>query len=128
MNTKIKAIVIALALITTTGASVNTFMANADSIKTDNAYVHGEITQISAEASGRITEIFVTDNQLVQAGDLLAIIDPRDYLARREQSRAAQSMAAASLENNRSRTELQRVKIDETAAYLEVARATYEFS
>ncbi len=55
MNTKIKALVIALALITTTGASVNTFMANAHSIKTDNAYVHGEITQISAEASGRIT-------------------------------------------------------------------------
>lgn len=125
MNTKIKALVIALALLTTTGATLNTFMVNADSIKTDNAYVHGEITQISAEASGRITEIFVTDNQLVQAGDLLATIDPRDYLARREQARAAQSMATASLENNLSRTELQRVKIDETAAYLEVASATY---
>lgn len=126
MNTKIKAIVIALALMTTIAATVCTFVTNADVVKTDNAYVHGEITQISAEASGRITDIFVTDNQLVQAGELLAIIDPRDYLARLDQARAAQAMAAASLENNLSRTELQRVKIDETAAYLKVARATFE--
>ncbi|MGS0825569.1 HlyD family secretion protein [Shewanella sp. 0m-8] len=127
MNAKIKAIVITLALVTTLAMTANTFVSNADTEKTDNAYVHGEITQISAEASGRVTKIFVTDNQMVKAGDVLAIIDPRDYVARRDQAKAALAMASASLDSNQSRTALQHVNIDETAAHLEIAEANHDF-
>ncbi|MCG9730412.1 HlyD family secretion protein [Shewanella sp. Isolate13] len=127
MNSKIKAAIITLALIATVGMTANTFISNGDTEKTNNAYVHGEITQISAEASGRITKIFVTDNQMVEAGELLAVIDPRDYTARRDQAKATLAMTTASLDSNKSRTALQHVNIDETAAHLEVAKATHDF-
>ncbi|WP_299809094.1 HlyD family secretion protein [uncultured Shewanella sp.] len=127
MNSKIKAVVISLALTTMLAMTAKTFITNRDTEKTNNAYVHGEITQISAEASGRITAIFVTDNQLVKAGDVLAIIDPRDYIARQAQAKAALAMATASLSSNQSRTDLQHVNIDETAAHLEIAQASHDF-
>lgn len=127
MNSKMKTAVIILAFIAITGMTANTFISKADSENTNNAYVHGEITQISAEASGRITKIFVSDNQIVEAGDLLAVIDPRDYIARRDQAKATLAMASASLDSNKSRTVLQHVNIDETAAHLEVAKASYDF-
>ncbi|PSW06854.1 HlyD family secretion protein [Photobacterium lipolyticum] len=123
MKTKIKASVVALALAVSGCAIYSTFAPKADQVKTENAYVHGEITQISAEASGRVTQIYVTDNQRVEAGELLATIDDRDYVARRDQAQAALAMAEATLENNLARIDLQQVKIKETAAYLNVAIA-----
>ena len=127
MNTKIKTIIVSLTLLAILAMTANTFIRHANQEETNNAYVHGEITQISAEASGRITEIYVTDNQLVEAGDVLAIIDPRDYIARRDQTKAALAMTIASLNSNQSRTVLQHVNIDETAAHLEVAKASHDF-
>lgn len=127
MNSKMKTAVIILAFVAITGMTASTFITNGDTENTNNAYVHGEITQISAEASGRITKIFVSDNQMVEAGELLAVVDPRDYIARRDQAKATLAMASASLDSNKSRTALQHVNIDETAAHLEVAKASHDF-
>ena len=127
MNSKAKATVITLAFVAILGMTFNTFVTNGDTEKTNNAYIHGEITPISAEASGRITKILVTDNQIVKAGKLLAVIDPRDYIARLDQAKATLAMVTASLDSNKSRAVLQHVNIDETAAHLEVAKASYDF-
>lgn len=123
MKSKIKVSIIALALTVSGCAIYGTFAPKPGQVKTDNAYIHSEITQISAEASGRVTNIFVTDNQLVEAGEVLAVIDDRDYVARRDQAQAALAMAQSTLENNLARVDLQQVKIKEASAYLDVAKA-----
>ncbi|MCW8327618.1 HlyD family secretion protein [Photobacterium sp. SDRW27] len=123
MNTKLKAGIICLTLAVSGCAIYGTFAAKAGQVKTDNAYTHSEITQISAEASGRVTKVFVSDNQLVEAGQLLATIDDRDYIARRDQAQGALAMALAAIDNNSARIELQQVKIQEVMAYLNVAKA-----
>ncbi len=46
---------------------------------TDDAYFRSTIVPVSAEVAGRVTKIFVKDNQEVHAGDVLLTIDPRDY-------------------------------------------------
>jgi membrane fusion protein (multidrug efflux system) len=126
MKTKIKAGVAVLALVISGGIIYRTFAPNADQVKTENAYIHGEITQISAEASGRITKIFIADNQFVEAGEILATIDNRDYTARRDQARAALAAAEATLESNLARIDLQQLKIKQATALLDIATAENE--
>ncbi|NDH64748.1 MAG: biotin/lipoyl-binding protein, partial [Alphaproteobacteria bacterium] len=46
---------------------------------TDDAQVEGRITQISTRVGGPIVKLEVVDNQYVEAGTVLAQIDPREY-------------------------------------------------
>src|ERR1700748_3693861 len=55
-------------------------------VSTDDAQVDAHIAPIAAKISGNISEILVTDNQIVRAGQLLVRIDPRDYQARVDQA------------------------------------------
>jgi len=92
-------------------------------IATDDAYVEGSIVIISAKVSGHVAEIHMDDNRAVKAGDLLLRIDPRDYVARRDQARAAVGVAVASQQATRSETQLTR---ETTSAQAEESRATLE--
>lgn len=46
---------------------------------TDDAYVETTTVQVAPRVSGQITDVFITDNQKVNEGDLVAKIDPADY-------------------------------------------------
>jgi membrane fusion protein, multidrug efflux system len=47
--------------------------------RTDDAYVRANIVGVAPHVSGPIVELPVHDNQLVKAGQLLFVIDPRPY-------------------------------------------------
>lgn len=55
---------------------------------TDDAYVETTTVNVSPKVSGQIEEVYVTDNQYVHAGDLVAVIDSADYKIRLEQADA----------------------------------------
>jgi membrane fusion protein (multidrug efflux system) len=46
---------------------------------TDDAYVRGTIVPISSQVKGKVVAVFITDNQLVKAGDPLFEIERDDY-------------------------------------------------
>ena len=46
---------------------------------TDDAYVETTTVQVAPRVSGQITDVYITDNQKVKEGDLVAKIDPADY-------------------------------------------------
>jgi membrane fusion protein, multidrug efflux system len=46
---------------------------------TDDAQMAGHVSPIAARVAGTIKNIRVTDNQVVNAGDVLIELDPRDY-------------------------------------------------
>ncbi len=54
----------------------------ANTQSTDNAYIDADISNVSAEVSGVLTKLFVTDNTKVNKGDLIGEIDDRDYKAK----------------------------------------------
>ena len=56
--------------------------------QTDDASVRANFIGIAPEVSGQIKEILVHDNQKVEAGDLLFVIDPRPYEIALERARA----------------------------------------
>jgi membrane fusion protein (multidrug efflux system) len=60
---------------------------------TDDAFIQGDVVTISPKVASIVARVGVVDNQQVQAGDLLAELDPRDFEARLAQARA--NLAAA---------------------------------
>jgi multidrug resistance efflux pump len=55
---------------------------------TDDAFVEGHVTAIASQVPGRVSQLFVEDNQDIKKGDLLLQMDPRDYEARLAQAQA----------------------------------------
>jgi membrane fusion protein (multidrug efflux system) len=64
-------------------------------VTTDNAYVVGNITPISAEVGGQVVALYTDDNMIVQAGDPLAQIDPVPYQIAVDQASADLAQARA---------------------------------
>ncbi|MBV9537499.1 MAG: HlyD family secretion protein [Acidisphaera sp.] len=56
---------------------------------TDDAYTDGRAITIAPKVSGYVVELAVTDNQFLHKGDLILRIDPRDYVAARDQAKGA---------------------------------------
>jgi len=62
---------------------------------TDDAQIDGNLYQISARVSGQVVKVDVDDNQTVQAGQLIAEIDPTDYQVALDQAQANLASAQA---------------------------------
>ncbi|MBO3460582.1 HlyD family secretion protein [Aetokthonos hydrillicola Thurmond2011] len=61
--------------------------------KTDNAYVSADIQPLSSSIGGRVTNIAVSENQVVSPSDVLVTLDPRDYLISLTQAKASLELA-----------------------------------
>jgi len=70
-------IVLALVLVGVVASGV--LWARSGRENTDDAQIEGRITQISTRVGGPIVKVEVADNQYVEAGTVLAQIDPREY-------------------------------------------------
>src|SRR2546430_13449206 len=57
------------------------------------AAVNGHIVHVAPQVAGRVLQVLVTDNQPVQAGDLLVQIDPVDFSMKLNQSLAVANEA-----------------------------------
>ncbi len=90
---------------------------------TDNAYIRGDVTQISPKVSGHVTQVVVRDNQAVRAGDVLFRIDDRDFRARLAQAAAALSARKANEGNLDAQLNLQRAAVRQAEAALREASA-----
>jgi membrane fusion protein (multidrug efflux system) len=79
---------ILLAVLVLAGAGVLTYWLLTRAYEsTDNAFIEGDIIQISPRVAGQVTRVHVSDNQHVNRGDLLLEIDPHDYEARLAEAR-----------------------------------------
>lgn len=63
---------------------------------TDDAQVDGHIMPLSARINGHVQEVHVIEGQLVHAGDVLVVIDPKDYKVALDQAKANLADAEAS--------------------------------
>ena len=87
---------------------------------------------IAPEISGYVVELTVDDNTRVKTGDLMVRIDPRDFVASRDQAAAALAVAKAQAEN--ARINLQMVQVTAPArliaaeAQLDGARANRDLA
>jgi len=88
-------VVLLLAAIVLVVAGVLLFRYFTSYESTDDAQVDGHINSISARISGHVIKLNVEDNQYVQAGTVLAEIDPTDYQVAVERAQADYNEARA---------------------------------
>src|SRR4029077_6901658 len=55
---------------------------------TDDAQIDGHVMPLSARISGQVQEVRVIEGQLVHAGDVLVVIDQKDYEVAVDQAKA----------------------------------------
>jgi membrane fusion protein (multidrug efflux system) len=87
------------------------WLLTKDQQNTDDAYTDGRAVMIAPKVGGYVTQLAVNDNQHVHEGDVLLLIDPRDYIVARDQ--AAGQLAAM------------QAQLDNAKVALEKARTTY---
>ena len=95
---------------------------------TDDAYVGGNLTSIAPHVAGFIEAILVSDNQRVQAGQLLVRLDPRDYQAALGHAQAVVGGANADLDSLRAQLALQQSTIQQQASELTAKAAQADFT
>jgi membrane fusion protein (multidrug efflux system) len=91
---------------------------------TDDAQIDGRIYPVSPKVGGTIVKLNVQDNQTVEAGAVLAEIDPRDFRVAADQAKA--DLAEAEAEAAASRTDVPIVAANSTNQYLSAQAAAEE--
>jgi membrane fusion protein (multidrug efflux system) len=86
-------IIIVVVLLVVVGAGL--WWRSTFSEDTDDAQVNGHLIQISPRIGGQVLKVDVNENQVVNAGDEIAQLDPRDYQVAVENAEAALASAQA---------------------------------
>jgi len=89
----------------------------------NDAYVAGDLTPLSAKVSGYIQTVAVEDFQKVRKGDLIAEIEPSDYRAQLAAAEANLEAARAALANLANQKDIQRALVHQAEAAIEVTKA-----
>jgi membrane fusion protein (multidrug efflux system) len=90
---------------------------------TNDAYVQGEITQISSRVSGYAVEVLFDDGMPVKATDVVVRIDPRDFRMAVERAEAALEQGKTEVAQVEVKRQLQQSKITVAEAALRSAEA-----
>ena len=93
---------------------------------TENSYLKAHMTQISPRESGYVREVLFVDNQHVETGDLLVVIDDADYRARVEEAEAQYKVEQAGIETLQKDRLVQKARLKEVFADISAANADLE--
>lgn len=93
---------------------------------TDDAYVETTTVNVAPRVSGQIEEVYVTDNQFVKEGDLVAVIDPEDYKIKLEQADSTYEKIKLDQSNAKANLTAAQSNIDLAKKDLERYRNLYE--
>ena len=91
--------------------------------KTDNAFIHTDITAVSPKVGGYVSDVLVDDNALVNAGDVLLRIEDSSFRAQVARARAELAEKQAAVANLDQRRTLQGAIIREAEASVRSAEA-----
>jgi len=90
---------------------------------TDDAFIDGNTSQVAAQAAGRVTHLYVDDNQLVHRGDPLVDIDAADVRAKVDQAKAGVLTAQSQAQQALAQVEGQKANAAQAAAAARQAQA-----
>ena len=120
--------VMACVLLVAAIGGLSYWLAVRDYESTDDAFVAARSFSIAPKVGGYVTAVPVTDNQHVNAGDLLARIDDRDYKTAVDQAKAQVAVAQANIDNIQAQIDSQNEQIKQALAQVDQAKAQLQFS
>ncbi len=122
------ATLIALVVVALVIAGVAYWWTTAGEVSTDDAFTDGDAVVIAPHVSGYVVKLAVNDNEFVHRGQLLVKIDPRDFVAARDQTKAQLDLAEAQLRNAKIAHEIAKTtypaRLQSAKAQLDAAKAT----
>ncbi|WP_272577139.1 HlyD family secretion protein [Providencia sp. PROV256] len=110
------------------GLLINKFAIKKNAQNTNDAYIRADISRISPQISGVVTEVLVQDNQWVKEGELLAVIDPREFTVALSQAAAQEQSTRARQDDAKANLMRQQALIAAAEAQLQSARAELQFA
>lgn len=93
---------------------------------TDDAYVENHMVQVAPKVAGQLKAVYVQDNQQVKTGDLVAEIDPADYIVKANEARAAYERALAAQKVAKANYSAAQISIENAKADYERYKNLYE--
>jgi membrane fusion protein (multidrug efflux system) len=117
---------LALAVLAALGYLYYDYAAHFES--TDDAFIASRQFAIAPKVAGYIAAVPVTDNQHVNAGDVIAKIDDRDYRIALAQAEAQVDAAQASIKNIDAQIDVQQAQIASGQAQVDQAQAGLVFA
>jgi membrane fusion protein (multidrug efflux system) len=123
---RIAVIAVALLIAALFATQWNRWVGDATRQTTDDAYVRGDLTPLSAQVDGYVHHVAVDDFDRVKAGALLVEIDDPDYRAKVAQAEADLLGAQAAIENIKARKEAQHAQVADAEAAVTGAQADVE--
>lgn len=104
------------------------FVSSANTQSTNDAYVTADFTLVAPRVAGQITDVLVSDNQSVKAGQLLVRIDDRDFRAALMSAEADVEAAKASVANFDAEIARQPSLVEQARATLRADDASIGFA
>jgi membrane fusion protein (multidrug efflux system) len=97
-------------------------------VSTDDAYIKADNSSVAPKVSGYLKKVLVSDNQIVKAGQVVAVIDDADYATALDQTRADVAAAKATVEARKAALDAQQNVIAAASASVEIDRANETFA
>ncbi|HEY1663541.1 MAG TPA: HlyD family secretion protein [Verrucomicrobiae bacterium] len=95
-------------------------------VSTDDAYIDGNVSQISPRVAAQITALHVNDNELVHPGDLLVELDPTDFQVALDQARAQVISAQGKLKQAEAQIDTAKASVIQAQAQINAAQVQFE--
>jgi membrane fusion protein, multidrug efflux system len=102
------------------------WFATRNEITTDDAYTDGNAITIAPQVSGYVVDLRINDNVYVHKGDLLVVIDKREYQAQVDAAQAQLGLANAQL--NAAEVQLEIARVQYPAQYRQAKAQTLSAS
>src|SRR3954471_13076562 len=125
---KITSVALLLAVATGCTLYLNRPESSASSQSTDDAYVQADFTMVAPQVPGVVSKVLVKDNQAVRAGDLLAVLDDRDWVEAVNAAKARVASAQASIVSLQARLIQQEATIRQAQAALAADDASLQLA
>jgi membrane fusion protein (multidrug efflux system) len=106
----------ALVLIAGAGWAFYDFVLNAHIVSTDDAYVSGDVVQITSKINGTVIGLHADDTQAVKPGDLLIELDPAEAAISMQSAEAGLAQAVRSVKAMQAQADQLRAQIDARSA------------
>jgi membrane fusion protein (multidrug efflux system) len=92
---------------------------------TENAYINADVVNVAAQVSGRVTAVYVKDNQHVRKGDPLFDIDPEPFAIALQRAEADLAQAEQAARQDNAEVSVARAQIAQIESDLANARTSY---
>jgi membrane fusion protein (multidrug efflux system) len=97
-------------------------------VSTDDAYVQADSTTVASRVSGYVSAVMIEDHQSVKTGQVLALIDDRDFRATLDQARADVQASQAAVSDLQAQLAEQSTLIARANAGVAASQAALELA